>query len=122
MHPKSLLDPEISASLERALTNLRYGTISINELGVLAYLAGTATWGGFPGHDIYDVQSGIGVTNNYLMFDRPQKTVMRGSFIKVDPLLVTFRHSVEFANKYTCYTAAPSIWKLPGLIWTLLRG
>ncbi len=122
IHPKSLLDPEISASLERALANLRYGTISINELGVLAYLAGTATWGGFPGHDIYDVQSGIGVTNNYLMFDRPQKTVMRGSFIKVDPLLVTFRHSVEFANKYTYYTAAPSIWKLPGLIWTLLRG
>jgi acyl-CoA reductase-like NAD-dependent aldehyde dehydrogenase len=91
IHPKSLLDPEISASLERALTNLRYGTVSINELSIMAYLPGTAPWGGSPGHDIYDVQSGIGVINNYLMFDRPQKTVMRGPFIKTDPFLITFR-------------------------------
>jgi acyl-CoA reductase-like NAD-dependent aldehyde dehydrogenase len=122
IHPKSLLDTEISASLERALTNLRYGTVSINELSIMAYLPGTAPWGGFPGHDIYDVQSGIGVINNYLMFDRPRKTVMRGPFIKTDPFLITFRHSSEFGKKYTYYLAAPSIWKLPGMLWTLLRG
>jgi len=122
IHPKSLLDPEIVASLERALTNLRYGTISINEAIVMAYFPGTAPWGGFPGHDIYDVQSGIGVINNYLMFDRPQKTVMRGPFIKSDPNLVTFKHSVEFGKKYTHYLAEPSIWKLLSMLWTLLRG
>ncbi len=122
VHPKSLLEPEISASIERALDNLRYGTISVNELGVLPYFTGVTPWGGFPGHDIYDVQSGIGVVNNYLMFDKPEKTVMRGPFTKIDPQLVTFKHSVDFARKYTYYLAEPSLRRLLGVMWTLMKG
>lgn len=122
VHPKSLVDPEISACIERALSKLRYGTISINELGVLSYFPGIAPWGGFPGHDVYDIQSGVGVINNYLMLNRPEKTVMRGPFTKIDPQLVTFRHSVEFARKYTYYLAEPSMMKLLGVVWTLMRG
>ncbi len=121
-HPKSLQEPEIRASIERAVSNLRYGTISINELGVLSYFPGVAPWGGFPGHDIYDVQSGIGVINNFLMLEKTEKTVMRGPFTKIDPQLVTFRHSVEFARKYTYYLAEPSITRLLGVIWTLMLG
>ena len=121
IHPKSLLDPEISASLERAITNLRYGTIGVNEQGIIAYAWGRTPWGGFFDHDICDVQSGIGVVNNYLMFDRPQKTVVYGP-LKIDPNLVTFKRSVEFGKKYTYYLAAPSIWKLFSMLWTRLRG
>ena len=36
IHPKSILDPNIAASLDRALVNLRYGTICINEWGIMA--------------------------------------------------------------------------------------
>jgi hypothetical protein len=115
-------EPDISASIERALDNLRYGTISVNELGVLPYFTGVTPWGGFPGHDIYDVQSGIGVVNNYLMFDKPEKTVMRGPFTKIDPQLVTFKHSVDFARKYTYYLAEPSLRRLLGVMWTLMKG
>jgi hypothetical protein len=122
VHPKSLLEPEISASIERAVSNLRYGTISVNELGVLSYFPGVAPWGGFPGYDIYDVQSGIGAINNYLMFERTEKTVMRGPFTKIDPQLITFRHSVEFARKYTYYLAKPSIKRLLSVIWTSVLG
>jgi acyl-CoA reductase-like NAD-dependent aldehyde dehydrogenase len=123
VHPETLLDSEISASIERALSNLRYGTISVNELGVLPYFTGVTPWGGFPGHDIYDIQSGIGVVNNYLMFDKPEKTLMRGSFARArDPQRVSFKHSVEFARKYTYYLAEPSMSRLPGVMWTLLKG
>jgi acyl-CoA reductase-like NAD-dependent aldehyde dehydrogenase len=80
IHPKSLLDPDIAASMERALTNLRYGTICVNEWGATGYASDRTPWGGFPGHDIYDVQSGIGFVNNTVMFDKPQKTVIRGPF------------------------------------------
>jgi hypothetical protein len=38
------------------------------------------TWGGYPGRDIYDIQSGIGFVNNMLMFDKPQKAIVRGQF------------------------------------------
>ena len=80
IHPKSLLDPYIAASLERALMKLHYGTICVNEWGATAYALNRSPWGGFPGSDIYDVQSGIGFVNNTLMFSKPQKTVIRGPF------------------------------------------
>jgi len=123
IHPKSLLDPNVAASLERALMNLCYGTICVNEWGGSAYDLGLTPWGGFPGHDIYDVQSGIGVTNNTLMFNRTQKAVVRGPFIKTpDPNMVTFKHSSELAKKFTYYLASPAAWRIPGIVWTSLKG
>jgi hypothetical protein len=80
IHPQSLLDPKIALSLERALLNLRYGTICVNEWGATAYALNRTSWGGYPGHNIYDVQSGIGFVNNTLMFNKPQKTIVRGLF------------------------------------------
>jgi acyl-CoA reductase-like NAD-dependent aldehyde dehydrogenase len=123
IHPRSLLDPNVAASLERALMNLRYGTICINEWGGSAYDIGLTPWGGFPGHDIYNVQSGIGVTNNTLMFSKTQKAVVRGPFTKMpDPNMVTFKHYSELEKKFTYYLASPSIWRIPGIVWTSLRG
>jgi acyl-CoA reductase-like NAD-dependent aldehyde dehydrogenase len=122
VHPDSLKDSYISDSLDSAISNLRYGTVSVNELGVLSYLPGVTTWGGFPGSSIYDVQSGIGVINNYLMFDKPEKSVTFGPFTKIDPQLITFKHGVEFASKYTYYQAKPSILRFFGLFWTILQG
>jgi acyl-CoA reductase-like NAD-dependent aldehyde dehydrogenase len=84
IHPQSLLDPDIAAALERALLNLRYGTVCVNEWGASAYALNRTPWGAFPGSNIYDVQSGIGFVNNTVMFQKPQKTVIRGPF-KVPP-------------------------------------
>jgi hypothetical protein len=81
-HPKS----GMQAYIEQALADLRYGTVGLNVWGALNYTFGVTTWGAYPGHDIYDVQSGIGVVNNMLMFHRPQKTVVRGPFT---PFLTT---------------------------------
>ncbi len=118
IHPKSLCDPKVAVSLERALVNLHYGTIFVNEWGALANPFPRTPWGGFPGSDIYNVQSGIGFVNNTLMFSRPQKTVIRGPFKKTpDITRVTFRHFHSAAKKFATYLASPSIWKIPGLAW-----
>ena len=123
IHPKSMLDPNIAASLDRALVNLRYGTICINEWGIMAFPFARTSWGGFPGHDTYNVQSGIGFVNNTPMFDKPQKAVIRGPFKKTpDVLLITFKHFPEIARKIADYQASPSIWKVPGLVWTEFKG
>jgi len=123
IHPKSILDSDVAASLERALVNLRYGTVCVNEWGGSAYNLGLTPWGGFPGHDIYNVQSGIGVTNNTLMFNKALKAVVRGPFSKTpDPDRVTFKHYSELEKKFTHYLASPSIWKMPGIVLTSLRG
>lgn len=123
IHPKSLLDPDVAASFERALVNLRYGTICVNEWGGMAYFFGRTPWGGFPGHDIYDIQSGTGFVNNPLMFSKPQKSVIRAPFKKrTDPTLISFKHALEMQKGLTYYLASPSIWKMLGLVWTQFRG
>lgn len=123
IHPKSLLDPDVAASFERALVNLRYGTICVNEWGAMAYFFGRTPWGGFPGQDIYDIQSGVGFVNNPLMFSKPQKSVIRSPFKKrTDPTLISFKHALEMQKRLTYYLASPSIWKMLGLVWTQFRG
>jgi acyl-CoA reductase-like NAD-dependent aldehyde dehydrogenase len=123
IHPKSVLDSDVAASLERALMNLRYGTVCVNEWGGSAYNLGLTPWGGCPGHDIYNVQSGTGVTNNALMFNKAQKAIVRGPFIKTpDPDRATYRHHPELAKRFTYYLASPSAWRIPGIVWTSFKG
>ncbi len=121
VHPKSLEDLQVGSAVERAITNLRYGTIGINLFVAYGYYFMLTPWGGYPGHDLYNVQSGIGWTNNALMFEAAQKSVYRAPFTKIDPLTVTSRRTHEFGKKLASFEAAPSLWKLPGLLWTALR-
>ncbi len=57
-----IADPEtlkgLGASLDEDVARLRFGGIGVNCWSGLAYLAPRATWGGFPGNDLRDVQSG----------------------------------------------------------------
>lgn len=124
VHPASLKDPETVAAVERAIENLRYGTVAINQWAVVGYGLAAPTWGGFPGHDIYDVQSGIGVVHNTLMFSRPQKSVIRAPFvIKPTPLwFVTHKTGHELGPKLTRFEASPSPWQVPSIFWSALRG
>jgi hypothetical protein len=124
VHPASLKDPETAAAVERAIENLRYGTVAINQWAVVGYGLVAPTWGGFPGHDIYNVQSGIGVVHNTLMFSHPQKSVIRAPFmIKPTPLwFVTHKTGHELGPKLTRFEASPSLWQVPSIFWSALRG
>ena len=121
VHPKSLRDPIVSAAVDRAIAQLRYGTVSTNMLAYYgAYLMSTP-WGAFPGSDIYDIQSGTGKTFNALMFARPQKSVIRGPFKRLEPSDVTSRHSVNFCRKVAAFEEKPSLKNLASLGWLALR-
>jgi acyl-CoA reductase-like NAD-dependent aldehyde dehydrogenase len=50
VHPASLKDPTIAAAVERAIANLKYGTVGINYWAGAGFTFGTTTWGAFPGH------------------------------------------------------------------------
>ena len=78
VHPGSLRDPAVAAAVERAVANLRYGTIGVNYWAGANFTLGTTTWGAFPGHPLNDIQSGCGVVHNTLMFSQPQKSVSCG--------------------------------------------
>jgi aldehyde dehydrogenase (NAD(P)+) len=67
-------------ALERAIADLRYGSVAVNTWTGVAYFMPKGTWGAYPGHGPQDIQSGTGVVHNALMFERAEKTVVRGPF------------------------------------------
>jgi hypothetical protein len=122
VHPRSLADPSVAAAIDRAVANLRYGTVTVNVFAYYSYHFMVLPWGAFPGHDIYDIQSGTGKTANALMFEHPQKSVVRGPFHKpIDPLKVTSKRAHEFARKLAKFEASPSWDRLAALLWSALR-
>jgi len=124
VHPASLRDPAIAAAFDRALAELRYGTVAVNSWAAIGYGLVTTSWGAYPGHDLYDIQSGTGVVHNTLMFSRIEKSVVRSPFrIRPKPLwFPTHKTTLALARKLTRFEARPSPWKLPGIFWEALRG
>ncbi len=124
VHPKSLKDPAVAEAVERAIANLRYGSVAVNHWAGLNYGMVTPTWGAFPGHPTEDIRSGHGVVHNTYMFDKPQKSVVRGPF-RIWPRPAWFidnKNAAEIGRKMTYFNADPSLMRLPGLIWANLRG
>lgn len=67
-------------SLARAVQELRYGGIAINAFAGVLYATVAPSWGAFPGHPPAEIQSGSGVVHNTLLFDYPEKSVLRAPF------------------------------------------
>ena len=127
---------QLGADFDRAIADLRYGGIGINAWVGAAFLVPRAAWGAYPGHSYADVQSGIGVVHNALMFDKPLKTVVTAPFrpfprsirhgentlFPKPPWFLTNKTSESTARKLTEFAAAPSAAKLPALFSSALRG
>lgn len=134
VHPKTRR--RLGADFDQAIAALRYGGIGINVWVGAAFLLPRAAWGAYPGHSYTDVQSGIGVVHNALMFDKPLKTVVSAPFhpfprslpggentlFPKPPWFLTNKTSESTARKLTEFAAAPSAVKLPALFTSALRG
>ena len=124
VHPESLKDPRMKAAVDKAIADLRFGSVGVNHWPALAYGFVSTTWGAFPGHTRQDVRSGIGVVHNTYLFDQPQKTVIRGPFsVKpTPPWFCTNKTVHQIAPKIARFEAKPSGMKLPSIIWSAMRG
>jgi aldehyde dehydrogenase (NAD(P)+) len=71
-------EPSVEAAVERAIDELRYGTVAINYWPAIGYGTGVPPWGGHPSASLQDAQSGIGFVHNALMLEHIQKVVLRG--------------------------------------------
>ena len=77
----------------------------------------TTTWGAHPGNDLYDIQSGTGVTSNVLMFERPEKSVVRSPFrLSPDPSALSSRSVREIGQGMVDMQYGPAAWKVLGLV------
>ena len=126
VHPRSLTDPRIAAALETALEHLRYGTIAINHWPALGFVFGTTPWGGHPSATLEDIQSGRGWVHNAFMLDEAhiEKCVVRGPLVvrPRPPWFPGHRRAHRLGRRLADMEAAPSAWKLPGIVLDALRG
>ncbi|MFL6196654.1 MAG: aldehyde dehydrogenase family protein [Thermoanaerobaculia bacterium] len=124
VHPASLKDPEVARAVERAIADLRYGTVSVNHWAAIGYGLVINPWGAFPGHTADDIQSGTGFVHNTLMFDRPQKTVARAPFyVWPKPVwFATHKTAHKLTPKLSDFEAAPSLAKVARIMPLALRG
>lgn len=77
VHPKTSKDPTLGAAVERAITNLRYGSVNVNAWSGYLFAFGTAPWGAHPSSTLADIQSGRGWVHNTPMLEGIEKAVMR---------------------------------------------
>ena len=124
VHPRTLALAGVREAVERAIGDLRYGSVSINHWAAISYALGVTTWGAFPGHTPEDIQSGVGVVHNALMFSRPEKTVCRAPFRvwPTPPWFVTNRVAARLGPRLARFEARPSAWRALGVLVTALRG
>ncbi len=122
VHPKSLRDPLVAAAVDQAIADLNYGSVVVNHWGALPYYLTVTPWGAPPGHDMYDIQSGLGKVNNPLMFDQPTKSVVHAPFISIpDPYMAHSKTSYKYFRQDTRYQADPNVWNLAKLLWHAVR-
>ncbi len=121
VHPKTEI--ELGYILDEAIAYLHYGSVAINHWPALGYAFGSTTWGAYPGHTLDDIQSGIGVVHNTLMFDKPQKSVIFGPFHpRPKPAwFVTHRSAYKLAPILARFEAHPRWSLLIPLMWHALQ-
>lgn len=134
VHPSS--ERELGPALDRAIENLEYGSIGVNVWSAFVFLASRGAWGAFPGNTVADIQSGTGVVHNALLFDRPQKNVVRAPFQPFPrsmrhghttmavkpPWFLSNRTATATARQLTEFAADPKPQRLVGLFASALRG
>ncbi len=135
IHPKTLAQIG-QARFDEIITELRYGCIAINAWTGLGFLSAPTTWGAFPGHPLTDVQSGIGFVHNTMLFEKPQRTVVRAPFkpfprnlasfsftlLPRPPWFITNRSAGVLGRLLTAFQYRPSLLKLPRIFLNALLG
>lgn len=124
IHPKLEESGEVKAALDRAILELRYGTVGINHWPALAYATTSPAWGGHPSATLQDVQSGIGWVHNTYLLEGIEKTILRGP-LKLFPKPVWFgghKRVEAVARRLLAMERDPSWLKVPGIALNALQG
>ncbi len=124
VHPKTLNDPRLGEAVERAIVNLRYGSVCVNAWSGYVFAWGAPPWGPHPSSTLADIQSGRGWVHNTMMLEGIEKAVLRHP-ITIKPKPVTFpshRTAHMLMRRLTVLEQSASWTKVPGVIAAAMRG
>ena len=116
-------DAALSRELDRAVVELRYGTVAVNVWPAVGYGLGTPPWGGYPGATLADVQSGLGWGHNALLLERVEKAVLRGPLRLIPPPFWEpgHAHLCELGRALAALEAEPSVSGVARAAWAAFR-
>jgi acyl-CoA reductase-like NAD-dependent aldehyde dehydrogenase len=118
IHPDHERDATVGGALQRAITDLRYGTVAVNHWPALCYGLASMPWGGHPSATLKNIQSGLGWVHNTFMLEGIDKSIVRGN-LRVRPTPVWFydnRKAAAMGPRLIDMEASPSWLKVPGLL------
>lgn len=121
---------------DEIITDLHYGCIAVNAWTGLGFLVVQTPWGGFPGHTLEDVGSGIGTVHNTYMFNKSERTVVYAPFrpfprtllsggmtlLPKPPWFITNKRGAQLGRGLTEFAYKPGWLKVPGVFINALRG
>ena len=125
-----IVDPAVAseggsgAALERAIADLRYGTVAVNYWSAFGFGNGVSPWGAYPGSTSVDIQSGVGFTHNALMLDGVRKSIIRGPFHPwpKPPYFASHRTLHRLGPALAAFEARPGFLAAARLAVPALRG
>jgi aldehyde dehydrogenase (NAD(P)+) len=133
IHPRTIA--ALGPLFDDAVAALRYGCVAINAWPGIGFALPGGSWGAYPGNGDAAPGSGIGTVHNALLFDRPQKTVLRAPFapfprslgdgertlLPTPPWFVTHRRADKVGRRLFDFTARPSALRMTATVLTALR-
>jgi hypothetical protein len=123
VHPRTEADPQLSAALERAISQHRYGAVGVNVWPAQLSAIGSAPWGGHPSSVVSDVQSGRGWVHNTAMLEEVEKAVIRQPVaVQLKPAYVPgHRSAATLLRRLTAVERGAGWAGLPGVLEAALR-
>ena len=107
--------------LEKAIADLRYGSVALNAWTATAYAIDGCTWGAYPGEELHDVMSGIGVVRNSFLIQDVEKSVLRAPFIHSAQLKLNENGRLPLSAKQfqslSDFIIRPGISSMAKMIW-----
>ena len=122
MHPRT--GRRTKTAVREAIADLEYGTVAINQWSALGFAFMSTPWGGFPGAEATDIQSGTGFVHNTYMLDGVQKTVVKGPW-RVRPKPAWFpdnKQSRQTLKALSHFAAKRGVGRLVRVFSHALRG
>lgn len=122
VHPK--VRKQFPEAVDEAIAKLRYGTVAINGWAAAGCALMISGWGGFPGNTQADIQSGIGMAHNNLLWEPLQKSVMDLPFRiqPKPPWFVDHRSLPPMGRALVMFECKPGISRLLPVLGAALRG
>lgn len=128
VHPQTLEEANTNAAFEQAISQLKYGAITVNTFIGLLFCTG-APWGAYnggayAGSTSQDIQSGSGFVHNTNMLEGIEKAVLRAPlFVFPKPAWLASHKKARAVTKKLVAMEENASWaKVPGIVFTAMQG